>query len=70
MLSGKVRQEHTRRTRLGAGVVNAQGKAKYGVHKMRHFFASWAIEQQFEAKRLQEILGHSWITMPYDRYGH
>lgn len=55
---------------VDAGVVTAEGKAKYGLHKLRHFFASWAIEQQFDAKRLQEILGHSSITMTFDRYGH
>jgi integrase len=52
------------------GAVAADGRAKYGFHKLRHFFASWAIEQGFAAKRLQEILGHSSIMMTYDRYGH
>lgn len=43
---------------------------KYGLHSLRHFFASWGIEQGFPPKRLQEILGHGSITMAYDRYGH
>jgi integrase len=45
-------------------------KPKYGLHALRHFFASWAIEQGFSPKRLQALLGHSSITMTYDVYGH
>jgi hypothetical protein len=29
------------------GMVGATGKAKYSLHKLRRFFASWAIEQGF-----------------------
>ena len=32
---------------------------KYSMHSLRHFFASWAIEQGFSPKRLQVLLGHS-----------
>jgi len=63
-------QKVYRALQISCGIVNDAGGAKYGLHKLRHFFASWAIEQQFPAKRLQEILGHSSITMTYDRYGH
>jgi integrase len=63
-------QKVYRALQISRGIVNGAGGAKYGLHKLRHFFASWAIEQQFPAKRLQEILGHSSITMTYDRYGH
>jgi integrase len=45
-------------------------KPKYGLHALRHFFASWAIERGFSAKRLQALLGHSAIQMTFDRYGH
>lgn len=45
-------------------------KAKYGMHALRHFFASWAIERGFSAKRLQTLLGHSSIQMTFDVYGH
>jgi integrase len=55
---------------IAAGIVDAEGKAKYGLHSLRHFFASWAIEQGFSPKRLQALLGHASITMTYDRYGH
>jgi integrase len=37
---------------------------------LRHFFASWAIEQGFSPKRLQAMLGHSSIQMTFDVYGH
>jgi integrase len=45
-------------------------KAKYGLHSLRHFFASWIIEQGFSPKRLQALLGHSSIQMTFDIYGH
>jgi integrase len=48
----------------------ALGDVKYGLHSLRHFFASWAIEQGFTPKRLQALLGHSSIQMTFDIYGH
>ena len=57
-----------------AGAVGADGnivlRPKYGLHALRHFFASWAIEQGFAPKRLQVMLGHSSIQMTFDVYGH
>jgi integrase len=44
-------------------------RPKYGFHALRHFFASWAIEQGFSAKRLQALLGHASIQMTFDIYG-
>jgi integrase len=58
------------RIQLAAGVVDTAGKPKYSLHALRHFFASWGIEQGFHAKRLQELLGHGSIQMTYDVYGH
>jgi integrase len=52
-----------------AGIVDADGAPKYGLHALRHFFASWGIEQGFPPKRLQELLGHGSIQMT-DIYGH
>jgi integrase len=52
------------------GIVDAAGEPKYSFHKLRHFFASWAIEQGFSPKRLQEMLGHSSVKMTFDTYGH
>ena len=45
-------------------------RPKYGLHALRHFCASWMIEQGFPPKRLQAILGHSSILMTFDTYGH
>jgi integrase len=45
-------------------------KAKYGMHALRHFYASWLIEQGFPPKKVQAMLGHSSIQMTYDVYGH
>jgi integrase len=55
---------------IAAGIVDGKGKPKYGLHALRHFFASWAIEREFSAKRVQVLLGHSSIQMTFDVYGH
>jgi integrase len=70
---------------INRGLVPAQieaevvvgGKAKYaGMHALRHFYASWCINRPADGglglppKIVQERLGHSSITMTYDRYGH
>jgi integrase len=53
-----------------AGIIGAGNSPKYGLHALRHFFASWAIERSFSPKRLQALLGHSSIQMTFDVYGH
>jgi integrase len=59
---------------VDTGRKDKAGKAimrpKYGLHALRHFCASWLIEQGFPPKRLQAILGHSSILMTFDTYGH
>jgi integrase len=62
---------------VAAGVVTKDGKAKYtGLHSLRHFYASLCINPRevgglgLLPKAVQERLGHSSITMTYDRYGH
>lgn len=55
---------------IGAGVVSSAGEPKYSFHSLRHFYASWIIEQDFSPKRVQSLLGHSSIQMTYDTYGH
>ncbi|MGB8841687.1 MAG: site-specific integrase [Aliidongia sp.] len=68
---------------LGAGVFDRSGKRvaledgpgcrlepKYSFHALRHFYASWIIEQAFIPKRVQELMGHSSMQMTYDTYGH
>lgn len=54
----------------GKPVMQPAVKPKYGMHALRHFFASVMIEQGFSPKRLQALLGHSSIQMTFDRYGH
>jgi integrase len=64
-------------TVVAAGVVDANGKAKYtGLHAFRHFYASWCINRKADgglelpAKDVQYRLGHSTIGMTMDVYGH
>jgi integrase len=54
------------------GLIPAQGaRAKYtGMHVFRHFYASWCIDRNLPPKIIQECMGHSSITITYDRYGH
>jgi integrase len=61
---------------VAAGLVHKNGKPKYGLHALRHFFASWCINRKVDggrelpAKVVQQLLGHSSIVMTLDRYGH
>ena len=55
---------------VAAGVVGAGGRAKYGLHSLRHFFASWLIEQGFNVKRVSTLLGHSEATVTLNIYSH
>ena len=50
--------------------VRRRGLPQVTFHALRHFFASWAIEQRFSPKRVQSLLGHSSIQMTFDVYGH
>jgi len=45
-------------------------KPRYNFHSLRHFAASWFIEQGFSAQRVQEIMGHKSIQTTFDIYGH
>jgi integrase len=53
-----------------------EGNPLYGLHSLRHFFASWCINakdsggRELPPKAVQELLGHSTITMTLDIYGH
>jgi integrase len=66
-----------RPAQVRAGLVNAQGRAKYGgLHSLRHFYASWCINRKADGglelplKVVQARLGHASIQMTADRYGH
>jgi integrase len=45
-------------------------RARYGLHTLRHFFATYMIERGVAPKRLQGMLGHSSLVMTMDTYGH
>lgn len=61
---------------IAARVVTPDGKPKYGLHALRHFFASWCINRRVDGgrelplKAVQGLMGHSSITMTADVYGH
>jgi integrase len=46
------------------------GKTRYGLHALRHFFASWCISQGFSPKRVQALMGHSSIGQTMNTYTH
>jgi integrase len=48
----------------------AAGVAPIGLHEARHTFASLMIAAGVNAKALSSYLGHSSVTITYDRYGH
>lgn len=64
------------RVLIKAHVITRPGKPKYGLHAMRHFYASWSINRKVDGglelplKVVQTRLGHSSIQMTADRYGH
>ena len=62
---------------VAAGVVTADGRAKYGgLHALRHFYASWCINRRADGgleltlKETSTRLGHASIQITADRYGH
>ncbi len=64
-------------TLVRAGIVDANGKAKYpGLHALRHFYASYCINRRKDGglelpiKTVQERMGHASITITSDVYGH
>ncbi|WP_370044571.1 MULTISPECIES: site-specific integrase [Salipiger] len=51
-------------------IVDAAGEPKFGLHALRHAAASLFIEQGWNPKKVQTLLGHASITMTMDVYGH
>ena len=43
---------------------------RYPINSLRHFHASWLIDQGWSPKKMQKRMGHSSIQVTYDRYGH
>jgi len=45
--------------------------ARYGLHSLRHFYASWLIGlRHYSPKEIQTMLGHATLAMTFDTYGH
>jgi integrase len=53
-----------------AQVVDAEGKPKYSLHALRHYFASAMAHQGASLKRVQGWMGHSTLAMTADTYAH
>ena len=52
------------------GIVDHSGQSKFGIHALRHAAASLFIEQGWNPKKIQTLLGHASINMTMDVYGH
>ena len=52
------------------GIVGPDAYARFGMHALRHAAASLFIEQGWNPKKIQTLLGHASITMTMDVYGH
>jgi len=65
-----IRQRVLGRIQKAAGISDDADRPKYGLHSLRHATASLWIEQGFQPKQIQAMMGHSSITMTFDRYGH
>ena len=52
------------------GIVDQDDKPKYTFHALRHAAASLFIEQGWQPKKVQTVIGHASIAMTYDLYGH
>jgi integrase len=73
--AGKIREPRSlndtlKAVQVKAGIVDTAGKAKYTMHKLRHFFASWAIDARFRPDQVKAMIGHANISTTYDIYGH
>jgi integrase/DNA-binding XRE family transcriptional regulator len=81
---GTITDRGLKPVQVAAGIVkpnsistrHPKGKAKYSLHKLRHFYASWSINRKIDnglelpIKVVSERLGHSSIRMTADTYGH
>ena len=51
-------------------ITDENGEAKFGIHALRHAAVSLFIEQGWNPKKIQTLLGHASINMTMDVYGH
>jgi integrase len=58
------------------GMVDDQGRPKYAIHALRHYYASWCINRRADGglelplKNVSVMLGHATVGITADRYGH
>ncbi len=68
----------SRGTPFNVGNVRARAKSSWeqkglepiGLHQLRHFYASVALASGVPVKSLAEFMGHSSVSLVFDRYGH
>jgi integrase len=61
---------HSRKALTAAGLVKADGTAKYTPHGLRHFFASTVLAARIPIHEVSRWLGHKSIKTTVDIYGH
>jgi len=71
-LQGKVESHSNMLTRGLQPILKAAGidAAEYGMHSLRHACASLWIENGYNPKQIQRLMGHSSIKLTFDVYGH
>jgi len=55
---------------IGKKMPESEAFKKFGIHALRHTFATRALEVGMQPKVVQEILGHATIGMTLDTYSH
>ena len=71
--SARARRSRSRRRTSASGRTPIWARAgldPIGLHECRHTFASLMIAAGVNAKALSTYMGHSSVTITYDRYGH
>jgi integrase len=63
-------RRHLAPLQVAAGVVDRDGRAKYGAHAFRHFHASWRLDRGDNIKRVSERMGHSSPVITLTLYSH
>ncbi len=58
------------RLMVKCGMVEDDGRPRFKFHALRHAAASLFIEQGWQPKRVQAVMGHASMAMTYDLYGH
>ena len=56
--------------RQWSALLQACDLSGYRFHDLRHVAASLFIEQGWQAKKVQTVMGHSSVKMTFDLYGH